>query len=289
MPFDFVDYEKKCNGMTTEQLDKEWNNYTRQIAGGSTSTATSVLLSVFTGGVSLIGLGLSAPRIHNARKKREIIQAGLEARGTTHHTRAKDVLLPMAVVGAAGGITLGLGVSGAEFIPTSGGSSHSAVDYIATHAAASGTATYYRYKGRELAQRKEDEAFEAGIQSSQTLPQGAPNMEKVGPQLPPMFHDYSNFGHPDVVFFEEHLVQPALLPNLQTQAMHSTPLSLETLPMSPPSVSETASEHSVDVHSSERGQNVRSLSLPVSTQSIRRKQVARTQSDHPRPLQSIQK
>lgn len=94
--------------MTAEQLQKEWENYTRQMSAGATSTATSVLLMPLTGGISAVGLGLSAPRIHNARKKREIIEAGLKARGTTHRTRTGDVLAPMAVSGIIGGLTLGL-------------------------------------------------------------------------------------------------------------------------------------------------------------------------------------
>ncbi len=102
--------------MTTEQLQKEWENYTRQISAGATSTATSILFMPVTGGVSLVGVGLAAPRIHNARKKREIIEAGLKARGTTHHTRTGDVLAPMAVSGIIGGLTLGLLPPGAESV-----------------------------------------------------------------------------------------------------------------------------------------------------------------------------
>lgn len=116
MPFDYEEYQKKCNTLTTEQLHKEWENYTRQISGGATSTATSVLFSPLTGGISLVGLGLSAPRIHNARKKREIIEAGLQARGTTHNTRKRDVIAPMAVAGTLGGLTLGLAGPGADMI-----------------------------------------------------------------------------------------------------------------------------------------------------------------------------
>jgi hypothetical protein len=99
--------------MTAEELQKEWENYTRQISAGATTTATSVLLMPLTGGISAVGLGLSAPRIHNARKKREIIEAGLKARGTTHHTRTGDVLAPMAVSGIISGLTLGLVPPGA--------------------------------------------------------------------------------------------------------------------------------------------------------------------------------
>ena len=114
MPFDYKNYQEKCNGMTAEELQKEWENYTRQISAGATSTATSVLLMPLTGGISAVGLGVSAPRIHNARKKREIIEAGLRARGTTHHTRTGDVLAPMAVSGIISGLTLGLVPPGAS-------------------------------------------------------------------------------------------------------------------------------------------------------------------------------
>jgi hypothetical protein len=114
MPLDFEDYEKKCNGMRKEQLHKEWENYTREITGGAASTATSVLLSPLTTGVSLIGLGVSAPRIHNARKKRQIVEAGLKARGTVHHTRKRDVYAPIAVQGAVSGLTLGLVTPGVD-------------------------------------------------------------------------------------------------------------------------------------------------------------------------------
>lgn len=119
MPFDYEDYQKKCDGLTAEELHKEWENYTRQIAGGATSTATSVLFSPFTAGISLVGIGLSAPRIHNARKKREIIQAGLEARGETHNTRKRDVIAPMAVAGTLSSLTLGLAGPGADLIAVS--------------------------------------------------------------------------------------------------------------------------------------------------------------------------
>lgn len=271
--------------MSTEQLNKEWDNYTRQIAGGATSTATSVLLAAFTGGVSLVGLGFSAPRIHNARKKREIIQASLEAQNATHHTHAKDVLIPMATVGAAGGITLGLGVSGAEFIPTSGGMGHSAVDYLATHAAASGTVTYFKYKARELAKKTEEETPEAGLHISHTWPQGPADLEKVGPQLPPIVHGYSTFGHPEVEYVEEYFVPLSVQPQIPLPVAPP----VQTTPISPSSFSETASDYGVSAHPNVESQNVRSLSLPLasSKQSIPRKQVARTQSAEPRALQSL--
>jgi hypothetical protein len=112
MPFDYDTYQKKVDGMSTEQLHREWENYTRQISGGATSTAASIALSPFTGGISLVGLGLSTPRIHNARKKREIIEAGLKTHGTTHHTRKRDVLVPMAAATTITGLTMGIAPAG---------------------------------------------------------------------------------------------------------------------------------------------------------------------------------
>jgi hypothetical protein len=137
MPFDYASYQEKCNGMTAEQLQKEWENYTRQISSGATSTATSILLMPLTAGISAVGLGISAPRIHNARKKREIIEAGLRARGTTHHTRTGDVLAPMAVSGIIGGLTLGLVPPGAsDFAALAAGR---AVEIAATNTALTAT------------------------------------------------------------------------------------------------------------------------------------------------------
>lgn len=139
MPFDFSAYQKKCDGMTKEQLHAEWDNYTRQISGGATSTATSVLLSPLTAGVSLVGLGISAPRIHNARKKREIIEAGLQARGTVHHTRTRDVVGPMALTGAISGLTLGIAGPGADVVGAA--AIQHGVEVVATQMALEATAS----------------------------------------------------------------------------------------------------------------------------------------------------
>jgi hypothetical protein len=148
MPFDFEEYEKKCQTLTTEQLHKEWENYTRQIAGGATSTATSVLFSPFTAGVSLLGLGLSAPRIHNARKKRQIIEAGLKDRGTKHNTRKRDVIAPVAVAGTIGGLTLGLAGPGADMI--AGEVVGHGVEYAAVHVALDSTGAVLEHTHDEV-------------------------------------------------------------------------------------------------------------------------------------------
>lgn len=144
MPFDYKEYQKKCDGLTTEQLQAEYENYTRQLAGGATSTATSVLFSPFTAGISLVGLGLSAPRVHNARKKREIIEAGLQARGQTHITRKRDVIAPVAVAGTLSGLTLGLAGPGADMI--AGQVVGHGMGYAAAHVALDATGAVAEHK-----------------------------------------------------------------------------------------------------------------------------------------------
>ncbi|KAI1638225.1 hypothetical protein F4809DRAFT_600864 [Biscogniauxia mediterranea] len=72
MPFDFKKYDEKCAGLTAEQLQLEWNRYTRLITSASTSTAVSGAAVPATFGVSAVGVALAAPALHNARKKRTI-------------------------------------------------------------------------------------------------------------------------------------------------------------------------------------------------------------------------
>ncbi|KAK3325936.1 hypothetical protein B0H66DRAFT_549795 [Apodospora peruviana] len=120
MPFDFKKYDQKCVGMSPEELQREWQHYTRLISGSATSTAVSGLAIPLTAGVSLIGVGMAAPAIHNARKKREIIEKHLQTRGTTHNTRKRDVLSGVAVSGTIGVVTLGVGSMGADAVATAG-------------------------------------------------------------------------------------------------------------------------------------------------------------------------
>lgn len=165
MPFDYGAYQAKCNTLSTEQLQKEWENYTRQIAGGATSTATSVLLSPATAGISLIGLGLSAPRIHNARKKREIIEAGLKARGTTHNTRKRDVVAPMAISGVLAGATFGLAGTGADII--AGEAVGKGAEYAASHAILDVAGATIEHKHDEHLKKKGEQKLQAQYQNFQ--------------------------------------------------------------------------------------------------------------------------
>lgn len=120
MPFDFKRYDAKCNGLTPEELQREWQHYTRLISGASTSTAISGLAVPLTMGVSTIGVAMSAPAIHNARKKRAIIEKHLQKHNDTHVTRKRDVFGSMAVSGTIGLVTMGVGTMGADAVATAG-------------------------------------------------------------------------------------------------------------------------------------------------------------------------
>ncbi|PKS09835.1 hypothetical protein jhhlp_004458 [Lomentospora prolificans] len=120
MPFNFKAYNTECNSMTPEELQREWQYYTRLISGASTSTAVSGLALPLTCGVSVIGVSMAAPVIHNARKKREIIEKHLNKYGATHHTRKRDVLGSVAFSGTIGVVTLGVGAMGTDAIAAKG-------------------------------------------------------------------------------------------------------------------------------------------------------------------------
>ncbi|KAK0113768.1 hypothetical protein ONS95_014018 [Cadophora gregata] len=165
MPFDFDTYQSKCENLTPEQLHREWENYTRQISGGATSTATAVLFSPLTAGISLVGLGLSAPRIHNARKKRAIIEAKLQAHGQTHNTRKRDVIAPMAISGTIGGLTLGLAGPGADMI--AGEAVGKGAEYAAAHVALDATGAVVEHKHDEHSKHKANQRMNLQYQNFQ--------------------------------------------------------------------------------------------------------------------------
>jgi hypothetical protein len=48
MSFNFEEYERKCQSMSTEELHTEWENYNREVLARARSIATSVLLSPLT-------------------------------------------------------------------------------------------------------------------------------------------------------------------------------------------------------------------------------------------------
>ncbi|KAH8591256.1 hypothetical protein B0O99DRAFT_632973 [Bisporella sp. PMI_857] len=181
MPFDYNDYQNKVNGLSTEQLQKEWENYTRQIAGGATSTGAAILFSPLTAGISLVGLGLSTPRIHNARKKREIIERGLQARGATHNTRKRDVIAPMAISGVIAGATLGLAGPGADVL--GGAAGEKGVEYLVAHAALDGTGAVIEHVHTEHEKKSAEHKLAMKMQNDYMQQQFAMQQQSLNPQM----------------------------------------------------------------------------------------------------------
>jgi hypothetical protein len=190
MPFDYNAFQTKCDGLSTEELQKEWENYTRQIAGGATSTAGAILFSPLTAGVSLVGLGLSTPRIHNARKKREIIEASLRSRGATHQTRKRDVLAPMAVSGGLGVLTLGLAGPGADLI--AGEVVGKGVEYAAAHVVLDGAAATAEHVHTNHEKKEAMEKLRREQQMRMGVPMIQPYQQKYMQQQPmqPQMYQY---------------------------------------------------------------------------------------------------
>ncbi|KAM5349204.1 hypothetical protein ACJ41O_009027 [Fusarium nematophilum] len=162
MPFDFKAYDEKCNGLTLEELQREWEHYTRLISGAATSTAVSGMAIPLTLGVSTIGVAMAAPAIHNARKKREIIEKHLNKRNATHHTRKRDVLGSMAVSGTIGVVTLGVGTMGADAVATAGAEhgiqsivANETAIKIVTHAALDGAGMAVEHKHTDHLKKKD--------------------------------------------------------------------------------------------------------------------------------------
>ncbi|KAK6346475.1 hypothetical protein TWF696_006605 [Orbilia brochopaga] len=116
MPFDFKKYDEKCAAMSPQELQLQWEHYTRLISGAATSTAVSGVALPLTMGVSAVGVALAAPAIHNARKKREIIERHLNRHGTTHVTRKRDVITSVAISGTIGVVTMGASTIAADAV-----------------------------------------------------------------------------------------------------------------------------------------------------------------------------
>jgi hypothetical protein len=120
MPFNFDEYDAECSQMSLEELQREWNHYTRLITGSATSTTISSLAVPFTFGISGIGVLIGGAGIHNARKKRDIIDRHLCRYQEQHRTRKRDVMGSAMFSGAVGIATLGVGGWGAEVLLAEG-------------------------------------------------------------------------------------------------------------------------------------------------------------------------
>ncbi|KAF6832881.1 hypothetical protein CMUS01_06753 [Colletotrichum musicola] len=107
MPFDFDQYYIECASLSAAALQKEWEKYTRQIASGSTNTALSTLAAPFTAGLSMVGVVWGSAQVHNARKKRDIIEIHLRRHQESARTRCRDVVFGTTLSGAVFVATLG--------------------------------------------------------------------------------------------------------------------------------------------------------------------------------------
>lgn len=114
MPFDYNSYNIECASLSAFGLQKEWEKYTRQMAGGSTSASISALLLLPTAGLSGVGLCFGGAQVRNAHKKRRIVEAHMNARyEASPGTRRRDVVFGVTLSGAVFVATMGL----AEVIP----------------------------------------------------------------------------------------------------------------------------------------------------------------------------
>ncbi|KAL0939504.1 uncharacterized protein CTRU02_206114 [Colletotrichum truncatum] len=103
MPFDAEAYDLKCRQMDDNALIARREHYVRQIASSSTGAALRTAAGAATAGLTWLMIPYDAARIHNARRKRKILEKHAIDRGLTIETKCGDVLGPMAL-----GATLGV-------------------------------------------------------------------------------------------------------------------------------------------------------------------------------------
>lgn len=120
MPFHFEDFDQECSTLTVEELQTKWEYYTRQIAGAGTSTGVASLALVPSFGLSAMGVAISAPIIHNARKKREILEKHFKRHNVEPVTRKRDVVGSTTVSATVGILTLGAGFGAADALASWG-------------------------------------------------------------------------------------------------------------------------------------------------------------------------
>lgn len=111
--FKFAEFDAQCSDLDVDQLQLKWQHYTRALSAASTSTAVATLAAGPTGGVSMIGAMIAGPLMHNARKKRHIIEKHMGMKGAAPDTRKKDIYGPAMISGTLGVGTAGIGL-GAE-------------------------------------------------------------------------------------------------------------------------------------------------------------------------------
>ncbi|EGX43943.1 hypothetical protein AOL_s00210g390 [Orbilia oligospora ATCC 24927] len=252
MPFDFQKYDAKCAAMTPAELQLQWEHYTRLISGAATSTAVSGVALPLTMGVSVVGVALAAPAIHNARKKREIIEKHLNGHGTSHVTRKRDVLTSVAISGTVGVVTMGASTLAADAV-----TSHAA-NYgiqqvvenelaikVGTHvafdaAAMAGEHAHTEHKRKKEAQKAEQQGLVAPILGPQVsfgqevppdgfypvvpIPQGHSNVQSSELVAAPSGSSYS---YPGPIVSQEIPPPPPQYPGSPLEGSSYQPLVVE--------------------------------------------------------------
>ncbi|KAF3079179.1 hypothetical protein TWF102_002956 [Orbilia oligospora] len=269
MPFDFQKYDAKCAAMTPAELQLQWEHYTRLISGAATSTAVSGVALPLTMGVSVVGVALAAPAIHNARKKREIIEKHLNSHGTSHVTRKRDVLTSVAISGTVGVVTMGASTLAADAV-----TSHAA-NYgiqqvvenelavkVGTHvafdaAAMAGEHAHTEHKRKKEAQKAEQQGLVAPILGPQVsfgqevppdgfypvvpIPQGHSNVQSSESVAAPSGSSYS---YPGPVVLQEIPPPPPQYPGSPLDGSSYQPFVVEKKDIisGPPSTSTSGSD-----------------------------------------------
>lgn len=162
--FRFDEFDALCGELDGEQLQLKWQHYTRALSAASTSTAVATLAAGPTGGVSMIGAMIAGPLIHNARKKRQIIEHHMSIRGIKPETRNKDIYGPMGFSAVLGGATMGIGSVGAELLAVD------TVTKIASHAAIDVGVTAAEDKHSQREHEKEIDKAGAQLVRANTAP-----------------------------------------------------------------------------------------------------------------------
>lgn len=162
--FKFDEFDALCGELDGEQLQLKWQHYTRALSAASTSTAVATLAAGPTGGVSMIGAMIAGPLIHNARKKRQIIEHHMSIKGIEPETRNKDIYGPMGFSAVLGGATMGIGSVGAELLAVD------TVTKIASHAAIDAGVTAVEDKHSQREHAKEMDKAGAQLVRANTAP-----------------------------------------------------------------------------------------------------------------------
>ncbi|KAJ4386890.1 hypothetical protein N0V93_009789 [Gnomoniopsis smithogilvyi] len=175
--FKFAEFDAQCAELDVDQLQLKWQHYTRALSAASTSTAVATLTAGPTGGVSMIGAMIAGPLMHNARKKRQIVEKHMTLKGSTPETRKKDIYGPAMLSGVLGGATFGVSM-GAEALAVE------KVTKIVSHAVIDGALAKAEDKHAAKEHAKEVSAHEGQLTRSSSMPAivpaiGSENKEKM--------------------------------------------------------------------------------------------------------------